>query len=187
MINDARGRGLLVSSVGSVDPLVVTLVLDETSAARFDAERRALFPPGRTAVGAHVTLFHAVPGELVDTVLADVGAVAARDPFPVPVTEVMSLGRGAAYRLAAPALVEVHRTLQRSWWDHLTAQDQQGFRAHVTVQNKVTPAEAQRTVQRLRELFTPFDATATGLAVWRYVGGPWEPVRTVSFEPGGAG
>lgn len=164
-----------------MDPLVVTLVLGDESAARFDAERRELFPSGRTSIGAHVTLFHAVPGSLVDVVLADLAALDVAGPFPVTVTEVVPLGRGAAYRLAAPALAAVHRTLQRSWWASLTAQDRQGFRAHVTVQNKVTPEVAKRTVQRLRADFVPFDVTALGVAVWRYVGGPWEPVQTVRF------
>lgn len=164
-----------------MDPLVVTLVLDEPSAARFDAERQELFPSGRTSIGAHVTLFHAVPGEMVPSVLADLAALEVDGPFPVAVTEVLPLGRGAAYRLAAPALDAVHRTLQRSWWESLTAQDRQGFRAHVTVQNKVTSEVARRTVQRLRADFAPFDVTALGVAVWRYVGGPWEPVETVLF------
>ncbi len=159
----------------------MTLVLDDDTSARFERERRELFPAGRTAVGAHLTLFHAVPGELRETVLADVEGVTGRDPFPARVTEVVPLGRGAAYRLDAAPLRDVHRTLQSAWWDHLTAQDRQGFRAHVTVQNKVDADVARRTVQRLREAFVPFDATATGVAVWRYVGGPWQPVVTSPF------
>lgn len=162
-------------------PLVVTAVLDPAATARFDAERRALFPAERLQVGAHLTLFHAVPGEQGDRVLAEVTEVARRPAFRATVAEVVALGRGAAYRLRSPELDGIHRTLQRSWWDVLTPQDQQGFRAHVTVQNKVAVDEARRTVQRLRDAFTPFDVGVDGLAVWRYVGGPWEPVATVPF------
>ena len=83
-------------------PLVVTLQLDEAATARFGAERAELFPTGRTAVGAHVTLFHAIPAQLREDVEAELGRLAARTvPFPVGVTEVVSLGRGVAYRLAA--------------------------------------------------------------------------------------
>lgn len=164
-----------------MDPLVVTLGLDPDTTARLAAERRELFPAGRTAVGAHVTLFHAVPGEVTDDVVADVVEVCRREPFTVEVAEVFGLGRGVAYRLRSDVLAAVHRTLQRSWWDHLTEQDRQGLRAHVTVQNKVTPEVARRTLQRLTERFSPLTADATGLEVWRYVGGPWEPVRTVPF------
>ena len=162
----------------------MTLALDPASAERFDAERRSLFPPGRTAVGAHVTLFHAVPGELLSSVLTDITALDVPEPFPVQVRDVLPLGRGAAYRLASPVVDELHRTLQRSWWDALTAQDRQGFHGHVTVQNKVSPEVARRTVQRLREAFVPYEVTAVGIAVWRYVGGPWDPVETVPFGSG---
>ncbi|WP_375490533.1 2'-5' RNA ligase family protein [uncultured Jatrophihabitans sp.] len=153
-------------------PLVVTLVLDDATQQRFDAERARLFPAGRTAVGAHVTLFHAVPGELEEQVRADL-AEHAVDAFDVGVDAVMSLGRGAAYRLAAPELDRVHRALQQLWWAHLTRQDRQPLRAHVTVQNKVSAEQARETVAALRASFVPFTAIAHGLALWRYDGGPW--------------
>ena len=38
----------------------------------------------------------------------------------------------------------------------LTAQDRQGFRAHVTIQNKVTPEVARSTLAALSAVFTPF-------------------------------
>ncbi|MHA3701524.1 2'-5' RNA ligase family protein [Jatrophihabitans sp. YIM 134969] len=167
-----------------MDPLVVTLVLDPDATARFDELRSELFPAGRTAVGAHLTLFHAVPGEQWPTVEADLERCARRGPFPLRVSEVVPLGRGAAFCLESSELEAVHRTLQRSWRDTLTKQDQQGLRAHVTVQNKVTPEQARSTVQRLRAGFAPYEVTALGLAAWRYVGGPWEPLREFHFAGG---
>lgn len=164
-------------------PLVVTLVLDDETTARFEAERAELFPAGRTAVGAHLTLFHAVPGARLEQVLAEVAAQARRPRFDLAVSEVMALGRGAAYRLDSPELVDLHADLQRSWWDDLTAQDRQPLRPHVTVQNKVDAAVARATVERLRGGFTPTTAGARALAVWRYVGGPWEPVERYAFTP----
>jgi hypothetical protein len=44
-------------------PLVLTLGLDAIATARFEALRRAHFPPDRLVVGAHLTLFHALPGQ----------------------------------------------------------------------------------------------------------------------------
>ncbi len=164
-------------------PLVVTLVLDEETTARFEAERAALFPPGRTAVGAHLTLFHAVPGARLDDVRAQVRAQADRPRFGLPVSEVMALGRGAAYRVDSPELAALHAALQRAWWEDLTRQDRQPLRPHVTVQNKVDPDVARATVTDLRAAFRPFTATAEALAVWRYVGGPWEPVEQYAFAP----
>ena len=177
-----RGRPAsgYLTAVSATDPLVVTLGLDEATTERFAAERRTLFP--RTRVGAHVTLFHAVPGELLDRVCADLAEAAAAQPaFDAPVTEVMALGRGAAYRIEAPPLADLHRRLQRAWRDHLTEQDRQGLRAHVTVQNKVSPEVARTTLDRLRRAFAPFTARAESLLLWRYVGGPWEPVETFTL------
>jgi 2'-5' RNA ligase len=160
-----------------VDSLVVTLVLDEATTARFDAERRALFPPGRTAVGAHLTLFHAVPGERTPQVLADVAEQARRAPFEVEVSGVVRFTRGVAYRVTSAELVRLHRDLQRAWRADLTAQDRRRLRPHVTVQNKTTPEDAAATAARLQAAFAPFTARAEALAVWRYVGGPWQPVE----------
>ena len=162
-------------------PLVVTLGLDERAQARFDAERARLFPAGRTQVGAHVTLFHALPGPLEDDVVHLLTAAADRPAFPVRVASVMSLGRGVAYRLASEELAAAHRLLRAGMVEHLTAQDAQPFRPHVTVQNKVTPEEARRTLAELTAGFTPYDVGAVGLDLWRYEGGPWTFVRRQAF------
>ena len=139
-----------------------------------------LFPA--SPVGAHVTLFHALPAE--PDVAAELAGAARRPPFAVRVFEVVSLGRGAAYRLEAAALTAVHAALRARFADRLTRQDAQPFRPHVTVQNKVAPAVARETVAALRAAFSPYEVAATGLALWRYAGGPWEPVDTYPFGDG---
>jgi hypothetical protein len=101
-------------------PLVVSLGLEEGAQARFDAERAAWFPAGRTAVGAHVTLFHALPGEHADAVAADLDAAAGRPAFPVAVTGLQLLGRGVAYRLRSAELAAVHAQLRAGWEPWLT-------------------------------------------------------------------
>ncbi len=163
-------------------PLVLTLRLDDATQARLDRERAAFFPPGRTAVGAHVTLFHALPGwgrPEVETVLQGHRSL---PPFRVAVTEPFSLGRGVAYGLRSTELEALHRVLQDRWRDRLTAQDRQRLRAHVTVQNKVTPEVARETLARLRAAYVPVEATALGLELWRYDGGPWTPLGRHDFE-----
>ena len=166
-------------------PLVVTLRLDDRTQARFDRERTALFPPGRTAVGAHVTLFHAVPGRMRADVAAALDRHRPRRPFRVAVTEPFSLGRGVAYGLSSPELDRVHRDLRDRWQDVLTAQDRQRFRPHVTVQNKVAPEVARATLDRLRASYVPVDATGLGLLLWRYDGGPWTALGRYDFEGDG--
>ena len=157
-------------------PLILTLALDAAAQARFDALRTAHFPPERRHVGAHVTLFHALPDALA--VREDVRAAARVPPFGVRVARLRSLGRGVAYVLESEELTALRRDLAHAWDSLLTPQDRQRHAPHVTVQNKVTPERARTTLAALSAGFVPYDVTATGLALWRYLGGPWEHVET---------
>jgi 2'-5' RNA ligase len=161
--------------------LLVTLLLEDEAQQRFEAERAELFPRGRTAVGAHVTLFHALPSYLREDVEAELGRLAIMPPFPVGIAGVFPLGRGVAYRLTTPEGQLLHRRLQERWRSHLTRQDAQPFRPHVTVQNKVEPEVAKATLDHLRTTFQPETTQAVGLELWRYDGGPWTPLRRWGF------
>lgn len=163
-------------------PLIVTLVLDPAAQGRFDALRAAHFPIERNHLAAHVTLFHALPGEHLERVRNDLADVAQRPAYDVQVTRVRSLGRGVAYDLSAAELDEQHRELTRRWDPWLTRQDRQPLRPHVTVQNKVAPAAARALLAELSASFSPYDVRGTGLALWRYLGGPWEPRGLFPFE-----
>lgn len=162
-------------------PYVVSLVLDERSQALFDDLRRVHFPADRLVVGAHVTVFHALPEHLpvVDTV-----ATLDAPQFPVVVTGVRHLGRGVAFDLSSPPAERLRSTLVDEWGPQLTAQDRQRWRPHVTIQNKVPAEAARRLHAELSARPLPAPATAQGLAVWRYVGGPWEHVHTHRFVAG---
>lgn len=162
-------------------PLILTLRLDAAASARFDALRAAHFPPERNHLAAHVTLFHALPGEHEEQVRADLAVAASRPSFPVRVSGVRSLGRGVAYDLHAPELAAVRDELARAWGPWLTPQDRQRHRPHVTVQNKTSPEAARSLLAELSAGFVPYDVQAEGLALWRYLGGPWEPLAVVPF------
>lgn len=90
------------------------------------------------------------------------------------VSGVYKLGNGVAYRVESPLLVQLHRRLQQLWQPQLTRQDLQPLRPHVTIQNKVPPAEAERLFAQLAPGFKPFSAWGTGLTLWQYLGGPWQ-------------
>ena len=162
-------------------PLILTLVLDEQAQERFDALRRAHFPPARNHLAAHVTLFHALPAAWEGRVRADVESVAQRPAYDVEVVRVRSLGGGVAYDLHAPELTAQRAELARRWQPWLTPQDAQWRGAHVTVQNKVPPAQARALLADLQTGFAPYAVRATGLGLWRYLGGPWEPLGTTPF------
>ena len=157
-----------------MDPLVLTLELDAVSQRAFDDLRRAHFPPERLVVGAHVTMFHALPGEAEADVRAVVAA-ALRPAFPVRVTGVRFLGAGVAFDLASEEAAALRAQVCGAF--ALTRQDAQRWRPHVTVQNKVAPDRARALHAQLAAAFLPWTATAVGVALWRYVGGPWEPVE----------
>ncbi|MFP5370430.1 MAG: 2'-5' RNA ligase family protein [Actinomycetes bacterium] len=163
------------------DPLVVTLLLADDAQRVFDRLRAEHFPPGRNHVAAHVTLFHALPGEQLAAVSADLAAAARRPAFDVAVTGLRLLGRGVTYTLRSPELADLRAELASQWRPWLTRQDQQRHAPHVTVQNKVEPATARLLHERLSAAFVPWAAPARGLGLWRYLGGPWEPVAEHLF------
>jgi hypothetical protein len=165
-----------------VPPLIVTAALAPDLQERFDRLRRAHFPAGRNHLAAHVTLFHQLPGEEVDAVAADLAAAVDRPAPPVEVVGVRFLGRGVAYDLRSPELDAVRARLARTWEHWLGAQDRARHRPHVTVQNKVDPAVARALHAELAAAFVPAAGAVPALRLWRYLGGPWEPVSTHPFR-----
>ncbi|WP_432484467.1 2'-5' RNA ligase family protein [Kineococcus esterisolvens] len=164
---------------GPPAPLVLALGLDPGDQEHLDELRRRHFPPERLKVGAHVTLFHALPGERLPLVLAEVADACRRPRFDVEVSGVRSLGRGAALVLRSAALDALRADLAGRFAPWLTRQDAQRFSAHVTVQNFVPPERARELVARLSAGFSPWTVRATGVEVHRYAGGPWELLETV--------
>lgn len=163
-------------------PLILTLAFDEATFARLDGLRRAHFPAHLNRIPAHLTLFHALPGEDEPAILLRLAEAARVTPsVPVRVTAVMSLGRGTALRLDAPEVAALRARLAAGWNAWLSPQDRQGWRPHVTVQNKVDPEAARALQEELRAGFAPWEARAEGLLLWRYRGGPWEPAGQVPF------
>ncbi len=86
------------------------------------------------------------------------------------------------YTLHAPTIAAFRARLASVWQAALTAQDRQGWRAHVTVQNKVDPADARALHARLLHDFAPFGGMATGVTLWRYLDGPWAAEGSISFS-----
>ena len=166
-----------------MEPLILTLGMDDLSQQGFDRWREEHFPRERNFIPAHLTLFHKLPGDREGEISQFLEDLCRRQPpFSLTATGLVFMGRGVGYRLESPALQGVRKRLADAWWPWLGAQDRQGFRPHVTVQNKVPPDEARTLHGRLEEAFAPFEVGAEGLLLWRYLGGPWEPVGTYGFE-----
>ncbi len=164
-------------------PLIVTVALDEGAFAWFDDLRQSHFPRHRNRVPAHLTLFHALPGQYERSIVETLKAACQdRRPFALDVRNPWSLGRGVAYRLGSPDLDDLHQELAEAFAPWLTRQDQAPFRPHITIQNKVEPDEARQLLEHLQLEFEPFHIFAEGLLLWRYLGGPWALVGRFGFD-----
>jgi hypothetical protein len=160
-------------------PLIVTALLAAEAQERFDRLRRDHFPPERNHLAAHLTLFHRLPDD------PEVGRALAvesdRPALTAQVRRVRGWRGGVAYDIAAPELTALRTRLARAFDPWLSGQDRAKADLHVTVQNKADPAAAERLHARLAAGFTPYDVQVVGLGLWRYLGGPWEPVRQYAF------
>jgi 2'-5' RNA ligase len=165
------------------EPIILTLQFDAAADAFFQRMRTAHYPPALNRIPAHLTLLHALPADAQEAVVAAVAQAARRPPFTATVAGLMPLGRGVAFRVEAPALAPLREGIARRFAARLTPQDRETFRPHVTIQNKVPPGEAKRTLAELAATFAPFEATAEGLQLWRYRGGPWAPLGAFAFAP----
>jgi hypothetical protein len=169
--------------VSDAAPLILTTRLPGELHRWATELRRQHFPPERNYLEAHVTLFHALPPQIEDelrTLLARLASETA--PLPARLEGVMSLGRGTALRLSSPALLKLRARIADHFHGMLTAQDNHPPRLHITVQNKVTPGEAQALQTYLAGMVAGRDFTFPGLALYRYRGGPWEAVRSFAFR-----
>ena len=148
-----------------------------------DALRRQHFPPERNQLAAHLTMFHHLPPSCVDELKRRLAEETRRTPAPsARVAGVFSLGRGVAYRIESVELTTIRARLAEAFTGLLTPQDAGGWRAHVTVQNKVEPATAKTLLAQLSRDFVPGPVTIVGLAAWWYRGGPWEPLARYPFR-----
>jgi hypothetical protein len=146
------------------------------------ALRRAHYPPERNRVPAHLTLFHHLP----PSVQAELGrrlAVYAATPAPIAtIAGIMDLGGGTALRVESEGLEDIRYDLALALGGMLTPKDMAPWRPHITLQNKVEPKAAKMLQARLRAGFERRPLVLKGLAVWRYLSGPWEPVKSYTFR-----
>jgi len=151
-------------------PLILTLRLDEVSQQFFDERRALYFPEERNFLKAHLTLFHKLPDT---TKISDLLSKLSIASFELEVSGLINLGAGVAYQLKSSPLNEMRQHLRNEMLDVLSPQDKQGFRPHITIQNKTTPAAAKGLLEELTTDFQPFTVQGIGLDLWIYLNGPW--------------
>ena len=140
------------------------------------------FPPDRNQLAAHLTMFHALPPSLEAEARGILKKSATAKPPNATIGGLINLGGGVAYRIESDALGDIRSAIAEHFHGALTAQDQSGWRPHVTIQNKVSSADAKALFDTLTSDFRPRPLAITGLALHRYLGGPWEPLGRWPFR-----
>lgn len=144
--------------------------------------RRTHFPAERNQVPAHLTLFHHLPPGVEDELGRRLAVATAIAPPRATIASVLDLGGGTAFRVDSEELEEIRANLADAFRGLLIPQDQAPWRPHVTIQNKVEPKLAKALQQELRASCRPRPLAISGLASWRYLGGPWEPLKRHAFR-----
>jgi hypothetical protein len=163
-------------------PLIVTATFGADDHAWLEGLRRKHFPVERNQVPVHLTLFHQLPPSLDAELRGRLADAATCPPPAAAISGVMDLGQGTALRVASEALEGIRAELAAAFRGLLTPQDQAGWRPHITVQNKVERRDALALQQVLQAGDFPRPLAISGLASWRYLGGPWEKVRAYPFR-----
>ncbi|WP_174298121.1 2'-5' RNA ligase family protein [Sphingomonas bacterium] len=163
-------------------PIILTALLAPEDQAWFDAARRAHFPPERNQLAAHLTMFHHLPPAIAPELKRRLSqATRGVSAPPARLAGLVSLGRGVAYRIESQELAAIRADLADAFAPLLMPQDRQGWRAHVTIQNKVEPAAARALLAHLQAGFVARPVRIAGLASWWYRGGPWEALSRHMF------
>jgi 2'-5' RNA ligase len=165
-------------------PLVLTLKLDDRSFQQCNHLRQQHFPVERNFLSAHVTLFHALPAEHEQSICQTLEGIGQKtSAFPLHFPTLRFLGKGVAIEVDSPELFQLRNQLAETWKPWLTPQDRQGYRSHVTIQNKVAPEQARQLYDRLSNQWRSWSGQAEGLLLWYYQGGPWQLAQEFRFPP----
>jgi hypothetical protein len=163
-------------------PIVVTAIFGDGDNGWLQQLRRTHYPAERNRVPAHLTLFRHLPPSLEPELKQRLSVYTATGPPRAILAGVIDLGEGTAFRVESEELEDIRYDLAEAFRGMLTPQDMAPWRPHVTIQNKVEPREARRLQAELRATFEPRPLEISGLASWRYLGGPWQPIRTHAFR-----
>ncbi len=162
--------------------LIITAELDSADLAWLDALRRHHYPAERNQLPAHLTMFHALPPSLEGEARHRLALATSQKPPLAKVAGLMDLGGGVAFRVVSDDLDRIRDELSDAFHGMLGAQDQGGWRPHVTVQNKVSNREARLLLEALEAGFAPRPLGIRGLGLHRYLGGPWETLQLWPFR-----
>jgi len=181
--NPGKGKELAIAQIGKGADVIFTAA-GNSGLGAFDAAEQY----GKLVIGVDANQNWVKPGYVltsmvkrVDTAVYQTIKDRVENAFKGGVHVYGLENDGVAYALDSDALARFRARLAQEFAAHLTAQDRQGWRPHVTVQNKVSPDTARALHADLSAGFAPFRFTAPGTLLWRYRGGPWDAVARLPF------
>jgi hypothetical protein len=162
--------------------LIVTAEIAQGDFSWLEHLRRSHYPPERNQVPAHLTIFHALPPSAEREARSRLALLSNAKRPRATIEGLMDLGGGVAYRIVSPELDRIRDELADALHGLLGAQDNTGWRPHITIQNKVPPKVARALIASLERDFAQRPLAIAGLALYRYLGGPWERVALYPFR-----
>ena len=164
-------------------PIIMTATMGASDFAWANALRQKHFPAERNLLSAHITLFHQLSPQGLDEIVGMVKETTVNCPNPASeIVEILHLGKGVAYKIHAPELMEMRQFFAESLHGLLTVQDQQIPRLHITVQNKVSEEKSKALFKELSGAFQSRPFEINGLALHYYMDGPWEKIGDWRFR-----
>jgi hypothetical protein len=128
-------------------------------------------------------MFQALPPSAETELRSRIARTVRRSPPRATIAGLIDLGGGVAFRVVSPDLDAIRDELADGLHGLLGAQDRGGWRPHITIQNKVAPKVARALKESLECSIQPRPLGITALAVYRYLGGPWERLAVYAFRP----
>ena len=162
--------------------LIITAELAQGDFSWIEGLRRAHYPPERNQVPAHLTMFHALPPSSEAEVRSRLGRITRRASPDARIAGLMDLGGGVAFRVVSADLDEIRDELADGLQGLLGAQDNAGWRPHITIQNKVPPKAARELKRKLERSFEARPLGIRSLGLRRYLGGPWDSLTDYPFR-----
>lgn len=98
------------------------------------------------------------------------------------VTGLMDLGRGTAFAIESREMADLHGEMAERLHGLVQQKDDRPLRLHITIQNKVTPAEARALQGELAPGFRPRAFRFHGLGLYGWAGELWQQLRVYPFR-----
>ncbi|KAG9684769.1 hypothetical protein KCU95_g11175, partial [Aureobasidium melanogenum] len=169
---------------------VLTLLTDAKHHRILTETRKKYFPPRLNRLEAHITLFHALPGSLLEEsikpILREISSKTKQ--FHLLAATPFRLNKGIAIGLPKSSggddARQVHQQLKSAWSEFLSRQDAGGFAAHYTIMNKVDDEkEIQKAFEQVQQEWKGCHGTVLGLSLFKYDRGNWVHDEDFKFSP----